>query len=72
MEEWGDHPIVKNSDPYLFMSERTAETKMEKSMRKRWSSEATLITFNCDQLAISEVQSVIIIMGSIADFRKTW
>jgi hypothetical protein len=26
---------VKNSDPELFQSERTAGTKMEKSLRKR-------------------------------------
>jgi hypothetical protein len=36
--EGGDcHPIVKNSDPELFLSERTAGTKMEKRLRKRRS-----------------------------------
>jgi hypothetical protein len=34
VEEWGCHPIVKNSDPELLLSERTAGTKMEKIMRK--------------------------------------
>jgi len=28
VEGWGYHPIVKNSDPELFLSERTAEAKM--------------------------------------------
>ena len=35
VEGWGCHPTVKNSDPELFLSERTAGTKMEKSLRKR-------------------------------------
>lgn len=39
MERWGDHPKVKNSDPELFPSERTAGTKMEKSLRKKRSSD---------------------------------
>ena len=29
------HPTIKNSDPELFLSERTAGIKMEKSLRKR-------------------------------------
>jgi hypothetical protein len=28
------HPIVKNSDPELFLSKRTAETNMEKRLRE--------------------------------------
>ena len=36
-EGWGCHPTVKNSDPKLFLSERTAGTKMEKSLKKRRS-----------------------------------
>ena len=36
-EGWGCHPIVKKSDPELFLSERTAETKMEKRLRERGS-----------------------------------
>ena len=39
VEGWGCHPTVKNSDPELFLSERTAGTKMEKSMRERRSSD---------------------------------
>jgi hypothetical protein len=35
----GCYPTVKNSDPELFLSERTAGTKMEKSLRKRRSSD---------------------------------
>ena len=34
VEGWGCHPPVKNSDPELVLSERTAGTKMEKSLRK--------------------------------------
>ena len=34
MEEWGCHPTVKNSDPELFLSKRTAGTKKEKRLRK--------------------------------------
>jgi hypothetical protein len=39
VERWGFHPTVKNSDPELFLSKRTAGTKMEKRMRERRSSE---------------------------------
>jgi hypothetical protein len=39
VEGWGCHPTVKNSDPELFLSERTAGTKLEKSLRKRRSSD---------------------------------
>jgi hypothetical protein len=28
VERWGGHPTVKNSDPELFLSKRTAGTKM--------------------------------------------
>ena len=35
VERWGCHPTVKNSDPELFLSERTAGTKMEKSLREK-------------------------------------
>ena len=38
VEEWGCHHIVKNSDPELFLSKRTTETKLEKSLRKKRSS----------------------------------
>ena len=30
VEGWGCHHIVKTSDPEMFLSERTAGTKMEK------------------------------------------
>jgi hypothetical protein len=33
----GYHSIVKNSDPELFLSKRTAETKMKKRLRERRS-----------------------------------
>jgi hypothetical protein len=39
VEGCGCHPTVKNSDPALFLSERTAGSKMEKSLRKRMSSD---------------------------------
>ena len=39
VEEWGCHPIVKNFDPELFLSKRTARTKMEKRLRERRSSD---------------------------------
>jgi hypothetical protein len=32
-------PTVKFSDPELFLSKRTAGTKMEKKMKERWSSD---------------------------------
>ena len=35
VEGWGCHPTVKNSGPELFLSERTARTKMEKKLSKR-------------------------------------
>lgn len=38
-EGWGCHTTVKNSDPVLFLFERTAGTKKEKSLRKRRSSD---------------------------------
>ena len=38
VEGWSCHLTVKNSDPELFLSERTAGTKMGKSLRKRRSS----------------------------------
>ena len=36
---WGCYPIVKNSDPELFLSKRTSGTKMEKRLRERRSSD---------------------------------
>jgi hypothetical protein len=39
VEGWGFHPTVKNSDPELFLSKRTAGTKMEKRLRERRSSD---------------------------------
>jgi hypothetical protein len=36
---WGCHATIKNSDPELFLYERTAGTKMKKSLRKRRSSD---------------------------------
>jgi hypothetical protein len=33
-EERGCHPIVENSDPEVFLSERTAGTKLVKILRK--------------------------------------
>jgi hypothetical protein len=32
--QWGCHLTVKNSDPELFLSKRTAGTKMEKRQRE--------------------------------------
>jgi hypothetical protein len=32
---WSCHPTVKNSDPEMFLSERSVGSKMEKSLRKR-------------------------------------
>ena len=39
VEEWSCHPVVKNSDSELFLSKRTTESKMEKSLRERRSSD---------------------------------
>jgi hypothetical protein len=39
VEGWGCHPTVKNSDPKVSLSRRTAGTKMEKSPRERRSSD---------------------------------
>jgi hypothetical protein len=39
MEGWGCHHTVKHSDPELFMSKRTAGTKMEKRLRERRPSD---------------------------------
>ena len=39
VEVWDCYPTVKSSDPELFLSEGTAGTKMEKSMRERRSSD---------------------------------
>ena len=39
VEGWGCHPTVKISVTELFLSKRTAETKMEKRLRKRRSSD---------------------------------
>ena len=39
VEGWSCHPTVKNSDPELFLSKRTAETKMEKRLWERRSSD---------------------------------
>ena len=39
VEGWGCHPTVKNSDPELFLSERTAGSKVKKSPRERTSSD---------------------------------
>ena len=35
VEGWGCHARVKNSEPELFLSKRTAGTKMEKRLRAR-------------------------------------
>jgi hypothetical protein len=37
VEEWDSHPTVKNSDPELFLSERTIGTKIEKRLGGRRS-----------------------------------
>jgi hypothetical protein len=39
VEKWGCHSTVKNSDPELFWSERTAGSKIMKSLRERRSSD---------------------------------
>ena len=39
VEGWGCHTTVKNSDPELLLSKRTAGTNMEKSLRRRRSSD---------------------------------
>jgi hypothetical protein len=39
VERWGCHSTVKHSDSELFLPERTAGTDMERSQRKRGSSD---------------------------------
>ena len=39
VEGWGCHHIVKTSDPELFLSKRTAGTKVEKRLREKRSSD---------------------------------
>jgi hypothetical protein len=39
VEEWGCHPTVKNSHPELFCLKELQRQKMEKSLRKRRSSD---------------------------------
>ena len=39
VERWGCHPTVKNSDPELVLSKRTAGTQMEKRLRERRSGD---------------------------------
>ena len=39
MKGYGCHPTVKNFDPELFLSKRTAGTKMEKRLKERKSSD---------------------------------
>ena len=39
MEGWGYHVPVKNFDPELFQSKRTAGIKMEKRLREKRSSD---------------------------------
>jgi hypothetical protein len=42
-ERWSCHTIVKNSNPELFLSKKTAGTKMEKSLRdKKFSNRCNL------------------------------
>jgi hypothetical protein len=38
--------MVKNLDPELFLSERTAKTKMAKSLKKRRSSDKFKLRFS--------------------------
>jgi hypothetical protein len=42
----GCHHTVKHSDSELFLSERTAGTKMEKSLRERRSSDMSKLEFS--------------------------
>ena len=39
VEGWGCHCTVKNCDPELFLSKGTASTKMERSLKKRRTSD---------------------------------
>jgi hypothetical protein len=39
VKRWGCHLIIKNSEPELSLSKRTAGTKMEKTWRERMSSD---------------------------------
>jgi hypothetical protein len=38
VKSWGCHLIVKNSDPELFLSKKTAGTKLEKRLREKKSN----------------------------------
>jgi hypothetical protein len=46
VEGWGCHPTVKNSDPELFLTKRTAGTKMEKKLRERRFSDCPKLGFS--------------------------
>ena len=47
MDGWDCHPKVKNSDPELFLSNRTSETKKEKRLRgRRFSDQNKLGSFS--------------------------
>jgi hypothetical protein len=54
VEGWGWHPTVKNSDPELFLSERTEETKMEESEGKEAPRPDTITdVIVCSQTCLS-------------------
>lgn len=47
MDGWDCHPKVKHSDPELFLSNRTSETKKEKRLRgRRFSDQNKLGSFS--------------------------
>ena len=49
VEGWGCHPMVRNSDPELFLSRGTVGAKMEKSLREKSFSDRHRLGFSWEE-----------------------
>jgi len=72
MEGWGCHPIVKNSDPVLFLSKRTAGTKMEKNLRKRTGPTSDPVQDNSQRSNTINDSMVCLKTGAYHDLEFSW